>query len=321
MMTKLCLIRDKIKKYFAKNQRVLMPVIKFVVVLLAMTVLTVNMNYMSAVSQWWIILAVAGVSTVLPWSAIAVAVSGYILVNFYAVSWEVMLVMACIYIIMICTYYMFHPDNAGLMLVITPVFIWFRLPFVPAIIMGVLGSVYSIIPILFGSIVYYVVMVVKDGSSMLALSENVDTTQRFYLMISRIFENKAMWLTSIAIITVFFVIYFVKVRKINYAREIAIITGAVAGIVIYLAGTVAFNIPVNIPVLAFSGIASVVIGVIANFSHVALDYSRVEYVQFEDDDYYYYVKAVPKINVTEPEFTVKRFDHKGQTEEKQTDTE
>ena len=29
-----------------------------------------------------------------------------------------------------------------------------------------------------------------------------------------------------------------------------------------------------------------------------MDYTRTEKVQFEDDDYYYYVKAVPKIKVT-----------------------
>lgn len=29
----------------------------------------------------------------------------------------------------------------------------------------------------------------------------------------------------------------------------------------------------------------------------SLDYSRTEYVQFEDDEYYYYVKAVPKITI------------------------
>ena len=36
-------------------------------------------------------------------------------------------------------------------------------------------------------------------------------------------------------------------------------------------------------------------------------YARKEYLQFEDDDYYYYVKAVPKIQVTQAERTVKTF--------------
>ena len=37
-----------------------------------------------------------------------------------------------------------------------------------------------------------------------------------------------------------------------------------------------------------------------------VDYSRTEYVQFEDDEYYYYVKAVPKIAVAKPSKTVKK---------------
>ena len=31
-----------------------------------------------------------------------------------------------------------------------------------------------------------------------------------------------------------------------------------------------------------------------------VDYSRTEYTQFEDDEYFYYVKAVPKVTVTAP---------------------
>lgn len=37
-----------------------------------------------------------------------------------------------------------------------------------------------------------------------------------------------------------------------------------------------------------------------------LDYARTEKVQFEDDEYYYYVKAVPKMAVAVPEKRVKR---------------
>ena len=36
-----------------------------------------------------------------------------------------------------------------------------------------------------------------------------------------------------------------------------------------------------------------------------VDYSRTEHVQFEDDEYYYYVKAVPKNTVTAPQKRVK----------------
>lgn len=38
----------------------------------------------------------------------------------------------------------------------------------------------------------------------------------------------------------------------------------------------------------------------------AVDYSRKEYIQFEDDDYYYYVKAVPKMNIAAPDVKVQK---------------
>ena len=42
----------------------------------------------------------------------------------------------------------------------------------------------------------------------------------------------------------------------------------------------------------------------------ALDYNRTEYVQYEDDEYYYYVKAVPKITVASEDVTVKHINAK-----------
>jgi hypothetical protein len=49
------------------------------------------------------------------------------------------------------------------------------------------------------------------------------------------------------------------------------------------------------------------IGFILQFIFMNLDYARTERVQFEDDDYYYYVKAVPKKMVAFKEKKVKHF--------------
>ena len=47
---------------------------------------------------------------------------------------------------------------------------------------------------------------------------------------------------------------------------------------------------------------------------LSVDYSRSENLQYEDDEYYYYVKAVPKIVVSTPEKTVKRINERQETE-------
>ena len=46
--------------------------------------------------------------------------------------------------------------------------------------------------------------------------------------------------------------------------------------------------------LIVGNIISLLIAFILQFLFMNLDYARTERVQFEDDDYYYYVKAVPR---------------------------
>ena len=37
-----------------------------------------------------------------------------------------------------------------------------------------------------------------------------------------------------------------------------------------------------------------------------MDFKRTEFVQYEDDEYYYYVKAVPKITIANTDVKVKQ---------------
>ena len=56
--------------------------------------------------------------------------------------------------------------------------------------------------------------------------------------------------------------------------------------------------------------AAVVIGLLMQFFLFHLDYLRTERVQFEDDEYYYYVKAVPKVYVHSKEKKVKQINRR-----------
>ena len=51
-----------------------------------------------------------------------------------------------------------------------------------------------------------------------------------------------------------------------------------------------------------------------------VDYSRTEYLQFEDDEYYYYVKAVPKLTVAAPKKTVKKINERQETRSLKVET-
>ena len=69
---------------------------------------------------------------------------------------------------------------------------------------------------------------------------------------------------------------------------------------------------VKVPIiqLILGTLVSIVIAMAVEFFVFSVDYSRTEYAQFEDDEYYYYVKAIPKIAVSAPEKTVKKINER-----------
>ena len=76
--------------------------------------------------------------------------------------------------------------------------------------------------------------------------------------------------------------------------------------VILLVGYVLLGKGKEIPWIIGGVILSVVVLLILEFFLFNLDYSRIEQVQFEDDEYYYYVKAVPKVYLTEKDKRIKQ---------------
>ena len=88
-----------------------------------------------------------------------------------------------------------------------------------------------------------------------------------------------------------------------------------AGVAFFCAA--AFGIDLNIIGLVAGAVIGALLAMLLQFMKCAVDYSRKEYVQFEDDDYYYYVKAVPKMTVSTPDVKVQKIStHKRGTRER-----
>ena len=84
------------------------------------------------------------------------------------------------------------------------------------------------------------------------------------------------------------------------------VAGAVVNITVLLVGDLMFDTHVALLEVVLGNALSLLLAVVLQFFVFNVDYSRTEKVQFEDDEYYYYVKAVPKIVVSKPEKKVKQ---------------
>ena len=77
-------------------------------------------------------------------------------------------------------------------------------------------------------------------------------------------------------------------------------------VVILLVGDLLFDTAISVPGVVVGMIVSFLLCKVLQFFVFNVDYTRTEYVQFEDDEYYYYVKAIPKNSVTKSKKTVKK---------------
>ena len=119
-------------------------------------------------------------------------------------------------------------------------------------------------------------------------------------------DNKDLLLTIVVFAVVLIITHVIYRLSVEYSWYAAIIVGGLFEIILFLVGNVVLNASISIGEILLGSICAVIIAVVAQFFKTVVDYSRVENTQFEDEEYYYYVKAVPKIVMTKQQKNVKK---------------
>ena len=185
-----------------------------------------------------------------------------------------------------------------------------KIPYLIPILLGIIATPIAIIPTACGVIVYYALQVIQTAINMQSNSSIDDILQLYTYIIDSLVGNKQMIMSIVIFALILMVVYYLRKLKFDYAFEISIAAGALTSILGFLISDIIFDKSEQIFAMILGTIASAGIVYVINFFKLTLDYSGVEYVQFEDDVYYYYVKAIPKITVTTPQMKVKHINVK-----------
>ena len=119
-----------------------------------------------------------------------------------------------------------------------------------------------------------------------------------------------MWVVIAAFAICLLVTYTVRRMSIDHSWKIALLVGALLNILIIGGGDMILDVGASYLELIGGNVAAIVIGLVLEFLFFSVDYSRSESMQFEDDEYYYYVKAVPKMSVTTRKKQIKKINAK-----------
>lgn len=316
-MTALLELKQKIKSLYGQNEMYILPVLKFVLALLYFMWINQNMGYMTQLNNIFVVLILALICSIMPPAVMIFA--GFVLMvgHCYALGIEVAAFMLVLILFMLILFLRFSAGT-NIVIVLTPLAFGFSVPVLLPIGSGLLSSAVSALPAGCGVIIYYFTRFLRVQVPYLT-NPDVLMTDKLKLLVDGLVKNWGMWITVVAFIAVILLVNLIRTRSFDYAWRISIIVGGVVYVLVILAAGFCFDIVIDIVPLIIYTVVSVLIGVVLEFFVFGGDYSRTERLEYEDDEYYYYVKAVPKASVATFERSIKKINAEPAVEEKRAE--
>ncbi len=304
-MTGLLVAKQILMTLYSKYEVYITPLLKFLLALAALLLINSRIGYMDSIDKTTVVLIVALVCSFMPTNFILLMAALFIMLHLYTFNLECAIVLGAGFLLMFLVYLRFSPRDT-LVVLLMPICFLLRIPYVIPLAMGLVGTPVSAISIACGVIIYYMLHFVTQNMSAILAMADEERTVRFKFIVDGLLHNRDMVITIAAFAVTVILVYFIRRLSIDYAWTIAMVAGAVVNITVLLVGDLMFDTNVALLEVVLGNVLSLLLGVVLQFFVFNLDYSRTEKVQFEDDEYYYYVKAVPKIVVARPEKKVKQ---------------
>ena len=313
-MDSVFVFKGQLQKFYAKYSRYVDKAVQFVLALVVFYTINRDIGFMKSLTNPVITLGLAVVCTFFPPVITVLGAAVMILLHMFSVSLGMMAVTAVIFLIMFIFYVRFTPKKA-IFIMLVPIAFMLKIPYALPMAFGLIGTPAYVVPIVCGTFVYYMIDYVKDAAPTQTSVEGVAILDQVTTYARQVFRNKEMWLMIATFVLCLVIVYTVRRMSVDHSWKIAMIVGAICNIVIIGGGDMILDIGVSYMALIVGNVVAIVIGLILELLFFSVDYSRCEKIQFEDDEYYYYVKAVPKIVVAAPEKTVKRINKREKTSE------
>lgn len=310
MIMALLVLKTRCKEFYEKNYRIVRSVLKIVISMILYSIILHQLPFSKELREYGIPLSVilALVSGFVPDSVIIFLAAMLAVLEISSVSY---LVAACFLFVLLIYFLLFGryaKSQSYLVLLIPalwPLNVVFAVPIVAALFLNL-----AMIPAcLAGVFIRYILLAVENYY---IISQNsVDTgntLEGLQYCIQSLLQNKEILLYMITFVIVYVVVFLIRRGRFNHASQIGIFVGLVAGMAGVVAGDAFWKIDIDFMKLLLGMALTAVIAYLVQFFRMTLDYTGVHKLQFEDEEYLYYVKAVPKMKVAPGDKTVTRIE-------------
>lgn len=301
-MTQLLVYREKIQKFYQKYSFLLYPVFRFVIGYVVFSSINRVVGYHPSLNNLYIELLMGGLCILLPGNVMLFFTVIFVIVHIYYASVMLAWIIGIIFSILYFAYVKFVPEQAYVILAF-PVLFSFNMVYALPLYLGLSMSPLSLIPILCGTGTYYLLSTV---TSVISTTSDMNTNL-YHVVVEQFFENEEMYAVIFVFYVAALVVYLIRNRNLSYAHEKAVVIGGITSLVLLFAVNFIYDLHMDAIPILFGTFASILCVLVIQFMRLVLNYASVEHLQFEDEEYVYYVRAVPKANVAAPSKRIKHF--------------
>ena len=303
MMAKLVGLKESMIIFYKKHVDVILPIWKLVFAFFALYMFQGMFHYNEFIDKSFIFLAISAVQAFLPISFLYYAVSILIMINLCKVSMDIFLGFIIFFVI--CSLGFIRVDRKhAVIIIVTALLFYLKLEYVLPVLLGMTVGFGAILPACAGIVLYFLSVYMADVSTLITTSSSSSFGMGLQRVVNLILIDKKLLVLLVTFSVIIFVTTLLCSLFYERAWAFAIIVGNIAMVLLLLFGRLIFELDYTIWRLFVEMIMGIGCCYIYRFFRGIGDVSRIEKASFEDDEYFYYVKAVPKIKVTKKDWNV-----------------
>lgn len=292
-------IGNQLRAFYGRYATAIDMVAKFVLALASFLWVRSTLGFSSVFSNPFILLILAVLCMLFPLSAIPVLTMVLVTGQAFSLGIDAGAVTLGILLILLILFLRFIPDDA-LEVSLVPMTMFFGFVPLVAICAGIRRKISAVFSIVSGVVMYYLMATLSREAENLQKLKLSQYAKRLQLLIGGTF-SPTMVVNLIALIAVFTVAYSIRRLSFNYSMLISVPVAGLVYMMFVVFGSLVSGTSFSIPMSLVGTIGSVIAAYILLLILRPLDYTKSEHLEFEDDDYYYYVKAIPKVSATAEE--------------------
>lgn len=307
-MTQLLIYREKVIRFFKEYETWFIILAKFLGMMLVFTYINESLGFYELLGSMPVNVLLSLICSIIPGTFVIFIVAAVIAAHMLKFSMLIGLLTIAVMVIIYLLFLSFAPRHS-IVLLAAPVLVHYNLGFALPVLAGLLFTPYAAVPAAAGifmvgflraAVQYGGELSAPGASGAAALVDSLDP-EKLTTVITQIFTqafaDKTFVLLFVLVVITAAVMFIINRFSISFIWYLSILAGMAVELVCALLASP------RIPGSNLSGLLTgVLIGgaaaVVIQFFRCVVDYKSRESLQFEDEEYYYYVQAIPKYLAT-----------------------